>query len=72
MLRPTSGPMSMRLGLGGDALGDSIGSGTEEEPVGSWPRAAQVGDVRAPPALGEPRTPFWLEDFREFGIVFSA
>jgi hypothetical protein len=72
MLRPTSGPKSMRLGLGGDALGDSIGSGTEEEPAGSWPRAAQAGEVRAPPALGEPRTPFWFEGFREFGIVFSA
>jgi hypothetical protein len=59
-------------GLGGDALGDSVGRGTKEAPIGSWSGVAWFGEVGAPPALGEPCTPFGLEDFRESGMVLSA
>jgi hypothetical protein len=72
MLRPTSSLESMRLGAWGDAMGDSIGFGTEEVPARSWPGAALVGEVGAPPAPGEPHAPFGLEGFRESGIVLSA
>jgi hypothetical protein len=34
MLRPTSSPESMRLGLGGDTLGDTVGSDPEEVSAG--------------------------------------
>jgi hypothetical protein len=30
---------------------------------------ARVGEVRALPALGEPRAHFGLEGYREYGIV---
>jgi hypothetical protein len=30
------------------------------------------GEVRAPPAPGEPRAPFGLEGFGEFGPVLSS
>jgi hypothetical protein len=47
MLRPTSSPEKMRLGPGGDALGDSVGFDTEEVPARSRPRVAWDGEVRA-------------------------
>jgi hypothetical protein len=72
MLRSTNSLESMRLGLGGDALGASAGSDTKEVPVGSGPRAAWARDVRELPAPGEPHAPFGLEGFREFGVVPSA
>jgi hypothetical protein len=50
-------------------MGDLAGSILEEVPVGSWPRAAWVGEVGAPPAPGEPRAPFGLEGFGESGAV---
>jgi hypothetical protein len=56
----------------GDILGDSIGSGPEEVPVGSWPRMAWVGEVGAPPELEEPCASFVLEGFGGFGTVLSA
>jgi hypothetical protein len=37
-----------------------------------WPEAAQVGDVRAPPAPEEPHASFGLEGFRGSGVVLSA
>jgi hypothetical protein len=61
----------MRPGVGGDALWDSVGSSTEEAPVGSWSRVVWVGEVEAPPALGEPCAPFGLEGFGESGVVLS-
>jgi hypothetical protein len=72
MLRPTSSPEKMRLGPGGDALGDSVGFDTEEVPARSRPRVAWDGEVRAPPAPGEPCAPFGLEGFGEFGPVLSS
>jgi hypothetical protein len=48
------------------------GFGTEEAPVGPLPGLAQVAEVRALPALGEPHAPFGLEGFGEFGAVLSA
>jgi hypothetical protein len=48
------------------------GFGTEEAPAGSLPGLARVAKVKALPALGEPRAPFGLEGFGEFGVVLSA
>jgi hypothetical protein len=57
---------------GGDALGDSAISDTEEVLVGSWPGVARVGEIGAPPTLGEPRAPFGLDGFGEFGAILLA
>jgi hypothetical protein len=72
MLRPTGSPESMRPGAWGRCSRGLVWFGIEEAPVGSWPRAARVGEVRAPPAPGEPHTPFGLEGFGEYGVVLST
>jgi hypothetical protein len=53
-------------------LGNSVGSGPEEVPMGFWPEAAEVGVGEAPPALGDPCASFGLEVFRGVGAVLSA
>jgi hypothetical protein len=35
-------------------LGDSVGTGPEEAPIGLWPEVAGVGEGRAPSVPGEP------------------
>jgi hypothetical protein len=58
--------------LGGDALGDLAGSSPEDVPTGSYPGAAWVREVGAPPALGEPHASIGLEVFRGSGTILSA
>jgi hypothetical protein len=72
MLIQIGSPRSIGHGAQQRCSGDLAGSGTEQVPVGSRPEAARVGEVRAPPAPGEPHASFGLEGFGGSGVVLLA
>jgi hypothetical protein len=67
---PTSSPDSIGPVLGGDASGNTSGSGPKELPIGLWPEVPWAGEDGAPPVLGELRALLGLGGFRDNGVVF--
>jgi hypothetical protein len=68
-LIPTGGPESIGLGLFGNFIEDSTGSGPEEAPARSGLKAAWADKDRAPPAPRGLCAPPGLRGFRDSDAV---